>query len=136
MILLRSSRALLQALLLALLCTSSLPAQHDRERNAVRHIASGDVDKALAELEKVEAASAETHFVRMLAALEAKKTDQAVVHARAALDAGLPFGRLVAGPRDRLAPLYATDQYRQWARQNDSLQLLHGPMLGAISSDS
>jgi fumarate hydratase subunit alpha len=49
----------------------------------------------------------------MLAALEAKKTDQAVVHARAALDAGLPFGRLVAGPRDRLAPLYATDQYRQ-----------------------
>ena len=136
MILLRSARALLLALLLALLCTSSLPAQHDRERNAVRHIASGDVDKALAELEKGAAASSETHFVRMLAALEAKKTDQAVVHARAALDAGLPFGRLVAGPRDRLAPLYATDQYRQWARQNDSLQLLHGPMLGAISSDS
>ncbi|NRA75709.1 MAG: hypothetical protein HRU16_07170, partial [Planctomycetes bacterium] len=90
MILLRSA----MALLLVLLFTSSLPAQHDRERNAVRHIASGDVDKALAELDKGEAASSETHFVRMLAALEVKKTDQAVVHARAALDAGLPFGRL------------------------------------------
>ena len=40
------------ALLLVLLLGSSLPAQHDRERNAVRHIANGAFDKALAELER------------------------------------------------------------------------------------
>lgn len=126
----------LLALMLALIFSSLLAAQHDRERNAVRHIAGGAFAKALAELEKGDPPTSETHYVRMLVALGQDKTDQAVLHAGAALDAGLPFGRLVAGPRRQLAALYATDQYQQWARKNSSLRVLHGPMLGAIRSDS
>jgi alkaline phosphatase D len=124
------------ALLLALAFSSLVAAQHDRERNAVQHVASGNFDKALAELEKGEEPTSETHFVRMLVALGQQKVDTAILHAQAALDAGLPFGRLVAGPRDQLAPIYATPQYRQWARQNASLRLLHGPMLGSVTSES
>ncbi|MDP7204191.1 MAG: hypothetical protein QGH11_01375 [Pirellulaceae bacterium] len=126
----------LLALMLALAFSSLLAAQHDRERNAVRHIAGGALGKALAELEKGDPPTSETHYVRMLVALGQKKTDQAVLHAGAALDAGLPFSRLVAGPRGELAALYATDQYQQWASQNSSMRVLHGPMLGAIRSDS
>ena len=108
-------------LLLPLLLCLPVAAQHDPERNAVRYIASGAFDKALAELEKGDRPTSETHYVRMLIALGQHQTDQALQHAGDALEAGLPFERLVAGPRMLLAPLYGTDQYREWTRQNSSL---------------
>jgi alkaline phosphatase D len=110
-------------------------AQHDPQRNAVQDIAVGRFDKATVELMKAEPDEPETHFVRMLAALEQKNTEQAIEHARAALDAGLPFGRLVAGPREALAPLRATDAYRAWLREHGERPLVHGPMLGSVTHD-
>ena len=56
--------------------------------------------------------------------------------ARAALDAGLPFERLVAGPRDLLAPLYETQAFKDWETARSDLELLHGPMLGAVTDSS
>lgn len=111
-------------------------AQHDPQRNSVRHIAAGSFEKATKELKKGEADHSETHFVRMLLALKQGNVDQAVQDADSALKSGLPFGRLIAGPRDTLAPLYATEAFQRWNRENSELRLLHGPKLGSVTSDS
>ena len=116
-----------------LLCATAC-GQHDPQRNAVRHIATGKWDQANRELANADPQDSETHFVRMLGSLANEETGAAVEHARAALAAGLPFGRLMAGPREMLRPLYATDAFREWARQNAAPRLLHGPMLGAVTS--
>ncbi|MEO1994710.1 MAG: hypothetical protein ABGZ17_05485, partial [Planctomycetaceae bacterium] len=99
------------ASLLVLLITCSVTAQHDPERNAVRHVAAGKFAKAVKELGKGDSRASENQYVLMLNALAESRVTAAVRHAQAALEAGLPFGRLVAGPRDALRPLYATSDY-------------------------
>lgn len=113
-------------------------AQHDPQRNATQGIAAGDFKKAEKELAKADDSEPETHFVRMMLSLKKDELEAAVTHAQAALDAGLPFARLVAGPRYLLEPLYKADAFRKWsAEQGDGdLQLLHGPMVGAVTDSS
>jgi alkaline phosphatase D len=72
----------------------------------------------------------------MMQALAEDKTGEAVQHAQAALDAGLPFGRLVAGPRDLLAPIYSTGEYKKWLEKYGEMPLLHGPMLGSVTDSA
>jgi len=124
-------------ILLTLFVTSAnvAHAQHDPHRNAVRHVAAGKFEQAAQELKKADAEDPETQFVLMLNALGQDNTDAAVQHAKAALDAGLPFGRLVAGPRKELQKLYQTDAFLKWSDAHDSLKLVHGPMVGAVTHD-
>lgn len=51
---------------------------------------------------------------------------------KAALDAGLPLERFMAGPRRILAPLYETDVFRQALAEKGSI-LVHGPLLGDVA---
>ena len=111
-------------------------AQHDRQRNATQGIAAGDFKKVEKELTKADDDDPETHFVRMMLALKQGDTASAVKWAGAALDAGLPFARLVAGPRDLLAPLYQADAYKTWAAEYGEPALLHGPMVGSVTDSS
>ena len=122
------------ATMLVLLITCSVAAQHDPERNAVRHVAAGQFAKAVKELGKGDSQASENQYVLMLNALAERRVTDAVRHAQKALDAGLPFGRLVAGPRDALQPLYATGDYTGWLQKQSGLKLLHGPMLGRVTS--
>ena len=115
---------------------SSAYAQHDPQRNATRFVAAGQFDKADAELKKADDKEPETHFVKMLNSLGRKDVETAVGHAQAALDRGLPFARLAAGPRDALAPLRKTDAWQEWAKGHEKLNLLHGPMLGNVTGSS
>ena len=108
-------------------------AQHDPQRNATRLIAKGNFDAARMELGKGEPGKPETHFVAMMAALKQGRTEEGVKRMQQAVAAGLPFGRLVAGPRDVLKPLYASDGYRKLARLHGPVDLVHGPMLGAVT---
>ena len=108
-------------------------AQHDPPRNATRLIAKGNFDAARMELGKGEPGKPETHFVAMMAALKQGRTEEGVKRMQQAVAAGLPFGRLVAGPRDVLKPLYASDGYRKLARLHGPVDLVHGPMLGAVT---
>lgn len=108
-------------------------AQHDPQRNATRLIAKGNFDAARMELGKGEPGKPETHFVAMMASLKQGRTEEGVKRMQQAVAAGLPFGRLVAGPRDVLKPLYASDGYRKLARQHGPVDLVHGPMLGAVT---
>ena len=77
----------------------------------------------------------ETHFV--LALLESKQgeADKALAHARQAVEAGLPFARLQAGPRDAFEALYAVAAFQEWAEQEGE-KLLHGPMLGHVTAEA
>lgn len=111
-------------------------AQHDPQRNATQGIAAGDWDKAQRELARAEPGEPETHFVRMMLALKQGDLDGAVQSAGAALEAGLPFTRLAAGPRELLGPLHQTEAYKTWAVQHGRPLLVHGPMVGAVTGSS
>ena len=77
----------------------------------------------------------ENHFVlALLASLDAD-ANEALAQARAAVARGLPFERLLAGPREALAPLYNHPDFQEWARQ-EARMLLHGPMLGHVTDDA
>ena len=130
-------RVLISSLIVVFLSSiSSVHAQHDPQRNATRFVAAGQFDKADAELKKADDKSPETHFVKMLSSLGRKDVETAVGHAQAAMDRGLPFARLAAGPRDALAPLRKTDAWKEWAKEHEKLNLLHGPMLGNVTGSS
>ena len=128
-------RIFLYSLICLPLAGSFAFAQHDPQRNATRFVAAGQFDKADQELRKADADEPETHFVKMLSALGRNNVESAVDHAQTALERGLPFARLAAGPRKALAPLRATNTWKRWAEQHASLKLLHGPMLGDVTGD-
>ena len=114
------------------LTAAVVSAQHDPQRNATRHIMQGDFAKATQELAKADDAAAETKFVKLMLALAQDDLEQAELEMTAALDAGLPFERLVAGPKPTLGKLQQLASYRALFAKRDTT-VLHGPMLGAVS---
>ena len=82
-----------------------------------------------------DAADAESHFIRAVALTQLDRIDDAEAAMQAALDAGMPFGRFLAGPRDLLAPLAATSTFALHAASPQNA-LVHGPMLGAVTDAS
>lgn len=106
--------------------------QHDVQRDSVRLIARGEFDsvsKKMDSKKKPNAGEAETRFVEMLSLLAQDKVEEATAKAEAALEAGLPPGRLVAGPHDLLTKLPAFPEA-------ESIDLVHGPMLGNVTTES
>ncbi len=64
-----------------------------------------------------------------------KQTDKAMEYVKQAVDAGLPFARFHAGPRNLLAPLTKSKAFRDFAAGHP-VGLIHGPMLGAMTDTS
>jgi alkaline phosphatase D len=64
-----------------------------------------------------------------------KKVASAVKFAKRALDAGLPFERFLAGPRDLLRPLTDSPAFQELAKKHP-VELLHGPTLGCVTDRS
>jgi alkaline phosphatase D len=52
-----------------------------------------------------------------------------------AVDAGLPFARFLAGPRQILKPLRETNEFRRYTARH-KVRLIHGPMLGCLTDTS
>jgi alkaline phosphatase D len=77
----------------------------------------------------------ESWFNLIIALGQLKRTEEMVATMHQALEAGLPFERLVAGPRDLLTPLYSTDEYKQ-IRDALDVRLVHGPILGDFTDSS
>ena len=127
-----------------LLCVASVDAwaQHDPGRNAVRLLADGKLDEAATEARKGQRRqnspldNAEREFVFTMIACKGGDVDAALAHARAAVKLGLPFERLLAGPRDVLAPLYKSQAFGQWRQTQKITRPLHGPLLGAVTDTS
>jgi len=64
-----------------------------------------------------------------------KDTEKAMACVRRAVEAGLPFERFLAGPRNLLQPLTDTPEFKQFAAKHP-VELLHGPMLGCVTDRS
>ena len=75
---------------------------------------------------------AESWFIKAVALSQLDRIDAAEAAMHAALDAGMPFGRFLAGPRELLAPLAATESFALHAASPNNT-ILHGPMLGAVT---
>ena len=82
-----------------------------------------------------DAADAESHFIRAVAFTQLDWIDEAEAAMQVALDAGMPFGRFLAGPRDLLGPLADTTTFALHAASPQNA-LVHGPMLGAVTDAS
>ena len=80
-------------------------------------------------------ADAESWFIKAVALSQLDRIDAAEAAMHVALDAGMPFGRFLAGPRELLAPLAATEGFALHAASPNNT-ILHGPMLGAVTDTS
>ena len=109
-----------------------------RGQRQMLEIIDGKPDAAI-ELADIRLAAdpddAESQFIKTVAYVQLGALDNAWIAMTAALDAGMPFERFVAGPRDLLAPLTSSDKFVALAEQN-RIELLHGPMLGAVTDSS
>lgn len=105
---------------------------------AVKRLAVGDQQDAEAFLSEMLAiAPDDSELMLLQAAAVGTRGDVAAAQAwlLQALAAGLPPGRVLAGPRVLSEPLSKTETYRR-LRDHSDQQLLHGPMLGAMTDRS
>lgn len=77
----------------------------------------------------------ESLFLKTIALAQLGDTDAAFEVMQASLDAGLPFARFLAGPRDLLRPLTSSARFRAFSETMDVV-IVHGPMLGAVTDSS
>lgn len=63
------------------------------------------------------------------------RVEEAIDTMKKALDAGLPFERFLAGPRDYLKPLTDSPVFKSMVKEQ-GVQLLHGPMVGTVTDRS
>lgn len=75
----------------------------------------------------------ESLFNLAIALAQVGHLDRAFEVVRLAEEAGLPFERFLAGPRDLLQPLSDYEPFRREAARRD-IRLLHGPMLGSVTA--
>lgn len=77
----------------------------------------------------------ETHAT--LALLHSMQGDagESLRHAKAAVAAGVPIERIIAGPRDGFGALHASAAFREWIGADPPI-LIHGPMLGDVTHDA
>lgn len=121
-----------------LFVTGSAYSQHDGARNAVQQIALGkykQVDDILSK-RKPFAGEAESHFVKMLGLLAQDRAADALEQAKDAVDAGLPFERLLIGPKKQLAKLHSLREFNEWRKGFEDVRVVSGPMLGNVTSTS
>jgi len=62
--------------------------------------------------------------------------DTAMTYVKKAVEGGLPLERFIVGPRSELAPLTASRAFKKYVHEHPVGELLHGPMLGAVTDTS
>jgi alkaline phosphatase D len=108
-----------------------------QNRDLVARIVDGDYDGAIKGFEDyLESHPKDLESLYGLAVAYTQKRDfaQAMQYVNGALDAGLPFSRFLAGPRDLLHPLIETGRFAQLITAKDGMdELVHGPTLGCVT---
>jgi len=109
-----------------------------QNRDAISQIVDGKYDAAIEHFEDYlskHPKDLESMYGLAVAYAQKQDTDKAIVYVMQALDEGLPFSRFLAGPRDLLKPLTESAEFKALEKKN-SVELLHGPMLGCITNTS
>ena len=109
-----------------------------KHRDRITMISVGEVDAALSWFEQYLAENPddlEALFGLAVAHTQKGELDTAMSYVERSVDAGLPFGRYLAGPRELLEPLVSSRAFRKHRKRHPT-ELLHGPMLGAVTHDS
>ncbi len=104
----------------------------------LRMILEGDDTKALKELEKIAAKAPddmETHFLLAIVHEKQGGLDQAEAHLLKAVKAGLPVGRIIAGPRPFFRTLLGRPKIKKLLEPLMQ-KPIHGPMLGTVTDKS
>lgn len=124
--------------LLLLVFLTPLQAQHDAQRNAMIKLGKGDEAGFAAAFKKpkVNAGGDETRMVNLLLLLHKDEMGEAIYSAREALVDGLPPERLLAGSGELLTKLRAHPDFGKLPGIADADPIIHGPMLGNITSTS
>jgi len=107
-------------------------------RDEISRIVDGKHDNAIKQFENyLKKHPGDLESLYGLAAAYAQKKDigKAMAYTGQAIDAGLPFGRFLAGPRDLLKPLTDSAEFKNLAKKH-AAELLHGPMLGCVTDSS
>ncbi|MDF1811036.1 MAG: alkaline phosphatase D family protein [Verrucomicrobiales bacterium] len=123
------------SLCIFLLTFTQAIGQHDGARNAVQFIAKGQFDKVSDTLtnKKPFAGEAESRFVEMLSLLAQDDIDAAFSKAKEAVELGLPFERLIVGPRELLEKLHTHPAFVEWKENFNVPKIIGGPMLGRVT---
>jgi len=112
------------------------PRQPKRQgQHAMFNIVEGRYDQVAQYCQELLAANqndSEVLYNLTIAQIQLKDIDAAVRSMKRALDAGLPFARFLAGPRELLEPLTETSQFKEYAARHN-VQLIHGPMIGCLT---
>ena len=109
-----------------------------RVRDTISQIVDGKQDKAIKSLKnylKKYPNDLESIYGLTVGYAQKKDIGKAVAYAKQAVDAGLPFSRFLAGPRDLLMPLTDSAEFKQLAKKH-TVELLHGPMLGCVTDST
>lgn len=107
--------------------------KHNREKFA--EIVKGNFDMAIEKMNKYlakEPNDQESMFGMTAAYAQKQDIAKAMKWMKRSLAAGISFERFLAGPRDLLLPLTASDQFKEFAKDKN-IELLHGPMLGCLA---
>lgn len=140
-------------------------AQHDAHREAVIDMTHGRTDQARERLEVLlqdpaslwrgqkgayarvaetlrekgdayrELVFPETHYTLALFHSLQGDAGQALIHAKAAVEGGVPVERFIAGPREGLETLHHSAEFKSWVAESPA-SLIHGPMLGNVTHDA
>ncbi len=118
---------------------SKRPQQYKHtHRNAMSQIVDSNCDGAIQVFEGFLAEhpdDAESFYGLAVAYTQKQDIPKAMQYVKQAVDAALPFGRFLAGPRNLLKPLTDSNAFKQLAKGH-TWELVHGPMLGCVTGSS
>ncbi|MHC4996129.1 MAG: alkaline phosphatase D family protein [Planctomycetota bacterium] len=104
----------------------------------LRYVLEGKAGQAVGEIAdylREDPEDGESYFILTLAHTQAGRLDEAIDSMGKALRRGVPVGRFIAGPRHLLKPLAEHTAYQKVLEAHQD-QLIHGPMLGAITDST
>lgn len=104
-------------------------------KRQITRVVDGEFDEAVACLHvALEQYPNDPEFYYGLAVAHTQRgeLERAADYVQRAVDAGLPFSRFQAGPRNLLAPLFASPPFQELLERYGS-ELVHGPLLGSVT---
>jgi len=120
-------------------CGISTAQEYKKEnREAIAKIVDGNADVAIRHFENYlqdHPGDLESLYGLAVAYAQKQDIDRAMQYVKQAVDAGLPFARFLAGPRDLLKPLTDTAEFKELS-EKQAVEFLHGPMLGCVTDKS